>query len=459
MNLVIENFRPVNNLPFVAKVTEKAVSSQLLNHCNENAPLPVSQSAYRQCHSTETALLKVQNDILINMDNGEVTLLFMLDMSAAFDNIDHNILIDILMNDFGVVDNALRWFRSYLANRRQHVVIDRCISSEFVAATGVPQGSCLGPVLFLLYVSGLFEIISKHLPCYHAFADDTQLYLSFKLQNSLYQESAVKAIMEDCIDDLRNWMIEHRLFIQSTKTELIIFGSSQQLSKVSINKLRVGEVMISPVSAFRDLGSWLDIHMSMNMHISKACSKAFQSLYHIKQIRKYLTEDSTKILVHAFITSHIDYCNSLLYGIPKHQINRLQKVINAAARVVCLLPRFDNITPTLMRLHWLPVKHRVIFKIVLLVCNALHGFVPKYIGDMLTYKQSNNYSLKSDEQMLLHVPTTCRKSLVDRAFSKAGPTLWNLLPYEIRLLPSLDSFKINLKTFLYRDVYINNSCF
>ena len=149
----------------------------------------------------------------------------MLDMSAAFDTIDHNILIDILMNDFGVVDNALRWFRSYLANRREHVVIDRCISSEFVAATGVPQGSCLGPVLFLLYVSSLSEIISKHLPCYHAFADDTQLYLSFKPQNSLYQESAVKA-MEDCIDDLRYWMIVHRLFIQSTKTEHYYWFSS-----------------------------------------------------------------------------------------------------------------------------------------------------------------------------------------------------------------------------------------
>ena len=243
---MFENFRPVNNLHFLAKVAEKVVMSQFVNHCNENAPLPVSQSAYRQFHSTETALLKVQNDILINMDNEEVTLLVMLDMSAAFDTIDHNILIDILKNDFGVVDSALQWFRSYLANRKQQVVIDRCKSSEFMVATGVPQGSCLGPVLFLLYVSGLSEIIFKHLPCHHAYADDTQLYLSFKPQNSLHQESAVKA-MEDCIDELRNWMSAHRLFIQSSKTEFIIIGSRQQLSKVSIDKLRVGEVLISPV--------------------------------------------------------------------------------------------------------------------------------------------------------------------------------------------------------------------
>ena len=247
MDLVFENFRPVNNLHFLTKVAEKVVTSQLVNHCNENAPLPVNQSAYRQLHSTETALLKVQNDILINMDNEEVTLLVMLDMSAAFDTIDHNILIDILKNDFGVVDSALQWFISYLANRKQQNVIDRCKSSEFMVAAGVPQGSCLGPVLFLLYVSGLSGIISKHLPCHHAFADDTQLYLSFKPQNSLHQESAVKA-MEDCIDELRNWMTAHRLFIQSSKTEFIIIGSRQQLSKVSIDKLRVGEVLISPCS-------------------------------------------------------------------------------------------------------------------------------------------------------------------------------------------------------------------
>ena len=124
LDLELENFRPVNNLPFVAKIAEKIFRSQLLNHCNENAPLAVSQSAYRQYHSTETALLKVHNDILMNMDNEEVTLLCMLDMTAAFDTIDHNILIDILKNNFGIVDNALQWFRSYLAHRRQRVVIE-----------------------------------------------------------------------------------------------------------------------------------------------------------------------------------------------------------------------------------------------------------------------------------------------------------------------------------------------
>jgi hypothetical protein len=176
LDLLFENFRPVSNLPFVAKLTEKEVVGLLLNHCNVNAH--VNQSAYSLFHSTETALLKVQSDILSNMDNQEVVLLVMLDVSAAFDTIDYRILLDILEKDFGVIGNAKKWCMSFLYERIQRVVIDHCKSSDFDVPTGVHQGSCLGPVLFLLYVSGLSNVVSKHLPRDHAFADNTQLYLS-----------------------------------------------------------------------------------------------------------------------------------------------------------------------------------------------------------------------------------------------------------------------------------------
>ena len=139
--------------------------------------------------------------------------------------------------------------------------------------------------------------------------------------------------MEDCLPEVRSWMVSHRLMMNDTKTEFLIIGSWQQLSKVQIDKVIVVESEIKHFKAVRNLGAWFDSNMSMNTHVSKFCSKALYSLYNIRQIGKFLTEESTKTLIHAFVTSLVDYCNSLLYGLPKYQYERLQRVLNAAARM------------------------------------------------------------------------------------------------------------------------------
>ena len=452
LDFMFENFRPISNLPFVAKSAEKATISQLSIHCAENAPFPEYQSAYRKNHSTETALLKVQNDILLSMDRQEVTLLVLIDLSAAFDTIDHAILLETLEKDFGVTGNALKWLTSYLSERKQTILIKDHESEVFNLQSGVPQGSCLDPVLFILYVAGLFKVIDKHLPNAHTYADDTQIYHSFRPDTSLSQDAALKSI-ENCVADIRAWMLSNRLLINDSKTEFIIIGSKQQMSKININEITVGQSTIEPVEVVQSLGMWFDSHMSMDIHIGKVCSKAFRSLYNIRQIRKFLSEDTTKILVHAFVTSHLDYCNSLFYGLPQSQYDRLQRVLNAAARVVCLIPKFDHITPVLIGLHWLPVRYRVIFKILLLVYKALHANAPPYISDLLTPKHSGCYSLRSNEQNLLIVPKTMRKTFGDRAFAKAGPFLWNELPADIREASTVEIFKSRLKTFLFKKAF------
>ena len=178
----------------------------------------------------------------------------------------------------------------------------------------------------------------------------TQLYLSFRPNSSAAQDQAAKAI-EDCIADVRSWLVSHKLMFNDSKTEFLIIGTRQQLSKIKIDSVRVGDGDIRPVDSVRNLGSWFDIHMSMNVHVGKVCSKAFRGLYNIRQIRKFLSIESTKILVHAFVTSHLDYCNSLLFGIPQYQFQRLQRVLNAA-RVTCFIPRIAHITPVLIDCLW-----------------------------------------------------------------------------------------------------------
>ena len=221
LDLVYKNFRPVSNLPFISKVVEKAALQQLLVHCEKNAPLPKYQSDFRKYHSTETALLKAQNDILMSMDNKEVTLLVLLDLSAAFDTIEHSILLNILQQDFGVAGTALNWFDSFLSGRKQRILVGDMTSDDFSLNCGVPQGSCMGPVLFTLYVSRHFNFISQHLPSVHGYADDPKIYLSFR-PCSIHSEINAVSVIEKCIADVRSWFIGNRLMINDAKTDFLI---------------------------------------------------------------------------------------------------------------------------------------------------------------------------------------------------------------------------------------------
>ena len=451
LDKILSNYRPVSNLQFVSKLTEKAVVAQFLDHIAQNCPLPVFQSAYRINHSTETALAKVQSDILCRMDKGEVVLLVMLDLSAAFDTVDHQILLKQLQMDFGVEGTVLNWFRSYLTNRCETVKINHAVSDKHSLSCGVPQGSCLGPILFTAYASTLFKITEKHSVSAHSYADDCQLYVSFRPSGNACN-SAVKAL-EDCIEDIRKWMFTFKLKINDSKTEFMIIGTRQQLSKVQIDSIRVGDDDIVPVTSVRNLGVIFDKNSSMNDHVSKLCKIGYYQLYSIRQIRSYLTEENTRLLVQAFIFSHLDYCNSLLFGITKYQLDKLQRLQNSAARLIMDTPRFTSISPVLHELHWLKVEYRIQYKILMLVYRGINNLAPAYITDFLQPVFCSHYSLRSNDSNELEPLKTRCTTLGDRSFAAAGPELWNDLPQFIRNATSLNTFKKLLKTHLFRKCY------
>ena len=207
---VFRKFGPVSNLAFISKLVETVVAKQLQHYLNCNSLFPVFQSAYRQNHSTETALLKVTNDTLLNMNNQCVTLLILLDLSAAFDTVNHDAMLRRLEYSFGIQGKALSWFASYLSGRTQRIMINESLSKPFKLECGVPQRSCLGPLLFTLYTSELFEIIKHNIPMIHCYADDSQVYSSFS-PNDRAEQLAVVRNMEDCIRDIRSWMLNNDL--------------------------------------------------------------------------------------------------------------------------------------------------------------------------------------------------------------------------------------------------------
>ena len=171
-NDILKNYRPVSNLTFISKIIEKVISGRLNKHLINNGLFDPLQSAYRDKHSTETALIKVQNDILSALDVGSSAILLMLDLSA-FDTIDHDILLSRLCNVYGITGNALDWFRSYLTDRIQRVVIEDSVSVDQELYFGVPQGSVLGPRIYCMYTKHVSDIIQRHGLSHHSYADDT----------------------------------------------------------------------------------------------------------------------------------------------------------------------------------------------------------------------------------------------------------------------------------------------
>ena len=212
------------------------------------------------------------------------------------------------------------------------------------------------------------------------------------------------------MEKVRSWMINDKLMLNDDKTEFLVMGTSKQLPKVSVNSIRVGDVHVIPVHSARNLSSWFDLHMDMATHITKTCGSAFFYLYNIRHIRKYLTSECTEKLIHAFITSRLDYCNSLLYGVPDDHMQKFQRVMNASARLIFCAPKHCHITPLLQQLHWLPIRLRIEFKILLITFKVLQGSAPKYLIDLISVLPPLRYDLRRNNKgILLSTPSVSQK--------------------------------------------------
>jgi hypothetical protein len=393
---------------------------------------------------------------LIAVDRGEAVVLALLDQSAAFDTIDHAILLDRLTARFGITGCVLAWFESYLFNRRQSVSVKGKSSRSVFLPFGVPQGSVLGPILYTLYNSPLHDIASAHGISDHYYADDEQLYCSFRPTTEGGEQRLAFSALADCVRDTKNWASDNRLKFNDDKTDAMVI-SAKIIRKNSTTKidplsmpLIVGESAILPSTKVRNLGVILDSHLTMEPQISNIRRMAFYHLGRIAKIKKFLSRSALTQLIHAFVTSQLDYGNALLVGLPKKSLASLQRVQNAAARVIVGIRKLDPVKPYLKALHWLPIEKRIEFKIAVLTYRCLNCNAPKYLQDLLVlYRPDANVCLRSSSRSVLWVPRTHTKTYGDRAFSVAAPRIWNSIPVNIRSSSSITTFKTLLKTYLF----------
>ena len=395
----LNNFRPISNLNFISKILEKVVASRIQSHLSSNSLSSSFQSAYRIFHSTETTLLKIHNDLILAMDRGEVTSLILLDLSAAFDTVDHSILLTRLQNWFGLDGLSLNWFTSYLSSRSQAVSINDSISAFSTLFCGVPQGSVLGPLLFTLFTTPLGSEISKNSLKYHLYADDTQLYISFTPTNSALSLDTLTTTFTDII----SWMNLNKLLLNPSKTEFLLIGTKQQRLKFSdLTNLSLSNDIIPVSSSARNLGFIFDSDMSFSDQINSVSKSCHFHIRDIRRIRHLLPLSAATALANSLVSSKLDYCNSLYSGISQANLNKLQRIQNSLARVITNTSKYQHITPILKKLHWLPIKQRIDYKLSLLTYKTLTNQQPTYLYNSLSFP-SHSVSTRSSDLLAKNV--------------------------------------------------------
>ena len=444
------SYRPISNLNSISKILEKLFASRLKSHIKHSPNINMFQSAYKQFNSTETALLKIMNDIFADIDAKKVTVLIALDLSAAFDTLDHSTVLQRLSNSFGLSGPALDWVKTYLVGRSQFAKVDSAVSQTLGCDFSVPQGSVLGPLIFSLFISPVANLISSFNVHFHQYADDTQLYIGVSPGGI----QPTKELINDCTSTLQNWFLENGLCLNPDKSEALIIGTGACLRTHFPEPDITVPVANCPIKVkceIKNLGVVLDRTLSLDKHVEAVCKSAHCHIRALQHIRGSLSVDQAKSVACAIIGSRLDYCNGLFYGISAVNILKLQHVQNSAVRVVKRLRKFDHVKPAMKELHWLPVSQRIMFIVATITFKVLNSSEPKYLRELLNRYEPVR-SLRSCDHNLLTVPR-CRTVIASRAFSVAAPSLWNSLPNNIKNSGSIAIFKKNLKTHLFNLAY------
>ena len=385
-------------------------------------------------------MLGVMDEVLRGFDDNMATIVIFLDLSAAFDTIDIEKLTQILDEEIGICGNALEWCRSFLTGRTQRVKVDGEYSDSCEVPCGAPQGSVLGPKFFNINVRSQPLVFKRCMFSTSSFADDSNGRKSFALT---FQFQVLKNDVVNCMEQIIKWNNAHYMKINPDKTELLLLVPSSLNKEVIIKGVIFEDDCIRFSDQVKNVGVWIDKNLRMDKHVNSVVSHCYKILKDIGRIKKHLHKNHLERLIHAVISSKLDYCNSLLVNINKENLFKLQKVQNAAARLILSRRRSESATSSLNELHWSNIDARITFKILLIVHKIVRGKCSENL--ILKYKAFNG---RHDDYLKLETP--CFKTKYGkRLFEYNGSRLWNALPLAMRIEEDTEAYKKNLKTLLF----------
>lgn len=430
------HLRPINMINATAKVLEKAVYEQIVGYLERNKVICEYQSGFRSKHSCETALQCVLTDWKKSTEDNLCTIAVFLDLQRAFETVDRCRLIKKI-ESVGIDGMALNWIINYLSNRQQRLKLHEFYSERMQNDIGVPQGSILGPLLFLIYLNDIVTIAEE---CkIHLFADDTLLYFSNKDVHKCVD------IMNSSLERVYRYCCANLLKVNVNKTKWMLLGEHKNNKNENIH-IRLNDREIEKVNKFVYLGVTIDSQLKFKEHANQVIKTVAYKVNYLRRCSPYLSQWSKLMIYNSIILPHLNYCSTILFFLNQNEMTRLQKMQNRAMRIILQCSRLTPIAQMLQTLQWLPVKKLLEYQTLIFIFKVKIGHSPVYLQNKLTFvTEIHEYNTRNKNN--IKIDKYKKNSTYNSLFYK-GVDNFNDLPQEIKDTGSIYSFKRRLKDFL-----------
>ena len=432
----LNNYRPISILPVISKVLEKHTHDSLMTFLTDYQLLHRTQSGFRPSHSCETALIGMVCRWLESINQGSLIGAVMIDFKKAFDLVDHAILLEKLKH-YKLTNNTISWFQSYLNKRKQKVSLNNTMSDDEVIISGVPQGSILGPLLFLLFINDLpLYTDSSNTDMY---ADDTTLYVCGKTLED------IRTNLQMALDSLAKWCRYNGMIINTSKTKVMLITTHQKRASLPNEQLSLtlNSVDLNMISYDKILGVIIDNNLTWSQHIDKICKKITSNLWLLSRIKDYLSRDHRVQFYKTYIQPHIDYCNVIWGGTSQINLNRIFRLQKRACKII-LDYNVNDIMESMQDLKILTVFDRLYLRKAKFMYRVSRGETPQYVNELFQQRpQNENEPQLRSTSGLTFVPSRPNKEIFKQSITYSGPIIWNSLPTTLRSVDNINKFHSN----------------
>ena len=428
----VQEFRPINKLPVYEKVLEIMVQKQLVNYLENSGLIQECQSGFRAKHSCETALQWVISSWKKIIGEGKLIGVVFLDLRRAFEVVNRDILINKLER-FGLKGNVLKWFKSYLENRTQRVKFNGRLSNAIRVDLGVPQGSVLGPLLFLLYINDITDVISDKCVI-RLFADDALIYTTG------HSSQEISDKLNEQIMKVETWLDKNRLTVNISKTKIMVIRGVRRRAVEEVVKVKMNDQILEVVSEIKYLGIIIiDKNLNFSAHIDYIIRKAGGKLGVMRRVSAGLSRDMRCTVYRTIVAPLFEYCASIFVGLSETNVQRLQKLQNQGMRIILRCDRRERIVNMLEALQFMSIKERIEYNICMLIYKIVNGLCPRYLSREVELVQSRS-NVRTRQRNNIYIDR-CRSREEQKMLLHDGFKMFTNLPSKIKMERNLRDFK------------------